>query len=144
MNRATRGAAAVLGAAGLLLLAACGSGSSASSDQAYPAVVEPIDGTDLSTITITQQAAQRLDLKTTAVKAGSGGSTVPYSAVLYGPDGTTWVYMSPEPLNFVRAPIVIKTINGNTVVLSKGPAVGTQVASLGVTELFGAESGLGQ
>jgi len=146
MKSRNRLALVLLAIVALPLLSACG-GSSDTASESGPALVEPIDGTDLSRITVTAKAAERLDLQTTAVRsaAGEGKQTViPYAAVLYQPNGETWTYVSPKPLTFVRERIVIDRIDGDRVVLSKGPAPGTKVATVGVAELFGAESGIGQ
>lgn len=67
---------------------------------------------------------------------------VPYSAVIYGVDGETWVYLNPEPLVFVRQAIVIDYIDGDQVYLVEGPDVGSSVVTMGVAELFGAETGV--
>ena len=146
MKSKNRLALVLLAIVALPLLSACG-GSSDTSSESGPALVEPIEGTDLSRITVTAKAAERLDIQTTAVQgaAGDGKQTViPYAAVLYQPNGETWTYVSPKPLTFVRERIVIDRIDGDRVVLSKGPAPGTKVATVGVAELFGAESGIGQ
>ena len=44
----------------------------------------------------------------------------------------------------VREKVVIDAIEGDRAFLSTGPAAGTKVATVGVAELFGAESGLGE
>lgn len=67
---------------------------------------------------------------------------VPYSAVIYGVEGETWVYLNPEPLVYVRQAIVIDYIDGNSVYLVEGPDVGSTVVTMGVAELFGAETGV--
>jgi hypothetical protein len=76
----------------------------------------------------------------------SGGDTprkvVPQAAVLYGVHGETWVYTNPEPLVFVRQPIVIDYIEENLAFLSEGPEAGTEVVTVGAAELFGAETGV--
>ena len=54
------------------------------------AVVEEVKGTDLHKVTLTPEAAKRLDLKTSAVLANGAGRVIPYAAVLYSPDGETW------------------------------------------------------
>ena len=66
---------------------------------------------------------------------------VPHGAVVYDAQGKTWVYASPEPLVFVRQPIVIDYIEGDRAVLSDGPVAGTAVVMVGAAELFGAEHG---
>ncbi len=67
---------------------------------------------------------------------------IPYAAVLYGVHGETWVYSNPEPLIFVRQPIVIDYIEGDLAYLSEGPQVGTAVVTVGAAELFGTETGV--
>jgi hypothetical protein len=125
-----------------LLLAACaGSADDAATE---PATVEPIDGTDLSRVTLTREAASRLDIQTASVAGGAGGRTmIPYAALVYSPTGETFAYTNPAGLTFVRAEIVVDRIDGDRAVLSKGPAPGTKVATVGVAELHGAESGVG-
>ena len=75
---------------------------------------------------------------------GSERLVVPYSAVMYHFDGSTWTYTNPAPLTYVREPIEIDYIDGNTVVLDRGPAVGTVVVSVGAAELYGVEFGIGK
>lgn len=67
---------------------------------------------------------------------------VPYSAVLYGLQGQTWVYTNPEPLVFVRQTIQVDYIEADMAILSAGPAAGTQVVVVGGAELYGAETGV--
>lgn len=66
----------------------------------------------------------------------------PYAAVLYGVHGETWVYTNPEPLVFVRQPILIDYIEDDLAILSDGPEAGTDVVTVGAAELFGAETGV--
>ena len=90
---------------------------------------------------MTADAAKRIDVKTAAVKSDGGDTVIPYSAVLYDPDGATWTYTNPKPLVFVRADITVKNITGESAILTKGPAPGTAVVTLGATELWGVEYG---
>jgi hypothetical protein len=128
----------------LLLLVGCGGGSSEAAEDTGPAYVEAIEGTELSTVTLTEKAVSRLAIETATVQKNGAGKVIPYSAVLYSPTGETWAYVSPEPLTFVRHAIAVDRIDGNKAFLSRGPTVGTRVATVGVAELYGAESGLGQ
>lgn len=140
-----------------LLLAGCASPTAeAESGEPGPAIVEPVEGTDVSRVTITELAADRLDLQTTAVveeqvapRPGTTGSSVerkvvPYSAVMYDNAGDTWAYVVEDSLVFVREPITVDYVDGDTAVLGDGPDVGTEVVTLGAAELYGAELGLGQ
>lgn len=152
MNRGLRRRGSLCVAAVLIVavlsLAACGGEDEAAAVGEEPAVVEPVEGSDdLFRVTLTAEAAERLDVQTAAVRAVGDGArkrtVIPYSAVLYEPDGETWAYTSPESLTFVRAPIVVETIEGDSAVLSQGPPLGTKVVTVGVAELFGAENGIG-
>jgi hypothetical protein len=63
--------------------------------------------------------------------------------VIYGAHGESWVYTSPEALTFVRHPVTVDYVEGDTAYLSDGPAGGTEVATVGVPELYGAEFEVG-
>jgi hypothetical protein len=113
---------------------------SESSEAAAAAVVEHIDGTDLSRVKLTELGARRIGLETAAVARGEGGTTtVPYSALLYDQQGATWVYTTAEPLTFQRAPVEVANVAGESVVLQRGLEPGTQIATVGVAELYGSE-----
>jgi hypothetical protein len=130
--------AALVGAA--VSVSACGSSSSGGNGGADPATVEPVKGTDVNRVTLTVEAAERLGIETAPVRErGAQRTVVPYGAVLYSADGTTFTYTSPTPRVFVRAPITVARIDGNEVVLRRGPPVGTQVVTVGSQELYGSE-----
>jgi hypothetical protein len=123
-------------------LAASGCGDSPSEDGGggEQATVAPVKGTDLSSVTLTTEAAKRLGIETAAVRRSAAGrSVVPYGAVLYSADGATFTYTSPEPRVYVRAPIEVVRIDDDTAVLSSGPPVGTEVVTVGSQELYGSE-----
>lgn len=114
-----------------------------------PATVEHVEGQEVSRITLTPKAAERLDIKTATVRepqltrSGSRRPVVPYAAVLYDAKGVTWVYTSPANLVFVRHRITVDYIEGDQAVLTDGPPAGTQVVTVGGQELFGAEFEIG-
>lgn len=87
---------------------------------------------------------QRVRVVVPLLAAGTQGTVVPYSSVIYDLDGATWVYTSPEPLVFVRYPIVVDYIEGDQAYLVEGPPAGTEVATVGVAELYGADTGVGK
>jgi len=105
-----------------------------------PAKVEAIEGTEFNRLTLTEKAAERLDIQVAEV----ADNAVPYAALLYELDGGTFVYTNPEPLTFVRAPVVVDRIEGDRVVLVEGPPAGTAVVTVGGAELIGIEFGLGK
>jgi hypothetical protein len=123
-------------------LSSC-SGSSDGEPEQSPAVVDEVQGSDVKRVTFTPQAARRLGIQTAAVSRNGRRSVIPYSAVLYAPTGETWAYVNPRGLTFQRRVIVVDHIDGGRAVLSEGLAPGTRVATVGVPELFGAETGIG-
>jgi hypothetical protein len=112
-----------------------------------PAQVEHIPGSDLRRVTLTPKAIERIDLRTTTVRQaevnGSPRTVVPYSSLIYDPHGGTWVYTNPKERTFVRHEVDVDYIEGDDVFLTRGPSVGTTVASVGVAELYGTEFEVG-
>jgi hypothetical protein len=127
----------------VLLLSACAQGTSDATEK-EPVEVKRAEGTDLARLTLTEQAAKRLDIKTAPTGTSGRQKVVPYSAVLYDKDGDTWAYTNPEPRVFVRAPIVVDRVQGASAYLSQGPPAGTAVVTVGAAELFGVEFGVGE
>ena len=128
-----------------LYMTAC-SPKQAVSEKINPVQLATIEGSELKRLVLTEKAAERIDLRTAEVQEQSVNGTkqvvVPYAAVIYDLHGETWLYTNPEPLTFVRESIVIDAIDGDMVILSEGPSVGTEVVTVGVAELFGAETGV--
>ena len=120
-----------------LLLSACAP-KSETVEKIAPSKLEPIEGTNLSRVILTEKAAERLGIETVS----ASGNEVPYAAVIYDIEGNTWVYTNPEPLTFVRAQIVIDRIEGDTVVLSESLTSELSVVTVGVAELYGTETGV--
>ena len=87
-------------------------------DENKPVTLEPIAGTDLNRLTLTEKAAERLGLETAPVVAQEGQVVIPYAA---------------------RQEITVDFIQGDQAILSEGPETGTNVVTLGATELFGSE-----
>ena len=94
----------------------------------------------------TERAMERIGIQTAEVTEENHSplqKVVPYSALLYGPEGQTWIYTSPEPRVFVRAVVEVDRIAGDKVYLNNGPPVGTKVATVGVAEIYGTEFEIG-
>jgi hypothetical protein len=112
-----------------------------------PSHVEPIEGSELSRVILSERAAQRLGIQTAEVASEERDEAprqvIPYGAVLYDQNGEAWTYTSPEPLTFVRHPITIETIDGDVAILTEGPPDGTAVVSVGAAELYGTEYEVG-
>jgi hypothetical protein len=108
------------------------------------AKVEKADGGQSKVILI-EEAAKRLGIETAEVAPlAAGRESVPYSAVIYDAEGNSWVFTTGEALSYVKAPITIDRIEGDTAILAEGPPVGTAVVSQGAEELFGVEDGIGE
>jgi hypothetical protein len=108
------------------------------------ATVEPIEGSDVARVTLTAEAAERIDVQTRPVGSARGTEWIPYASVLYDPAGETWTYTNPEELVYVRAPIDVIRINGDRALLSDGPPLGTEVVTVGAAELLGTEYEVGE
>lgn len=131
-----------------LHLVSCGAQTQGGTPDNVPARVEPVAGTDLNRVILTEEAAKRLGIETTTVRdaqvRGKLSKIVPYAAVFYDLKGITWVYMNPELHTYMRVRITIDYIDGERAVLSAGPPTGTVVVTVGSPELYGAEFGVGQ
>jgi hypothetical protein len=148
-------AALLLVAALALGVSACSRGQTSEEGGSGDAVkVEPISGSELSRVILSQQAAERLGLQTAEVRearvaAAGGGKAVtrkviPYGAVLYDQQGETWTYTNPGPLTFLRQKIRVDYVQGDDAILTAGPAAGATVVTVGSAELLGAELGVGE
>lgn len=121
----------------MLVLAACGP-ERTNTEQISPSTVKDIDGSDLKQVVLTKKAAERLGVETVPVD----GLVVPYAAVIYDTEGRAWVYTNPESLTFVRAPIVIDRIEGDQAFLSEALETDAPIVTVGVAEIYGAETGV--
>ena len=130
--------------AGVVSLSGCGGSSSSgySSETAShhePAKIEPIKGTDVMRVIFTAEGAERVGLKTDAVRQEGQELVVPDGAVIYDAEGNAYAYTAPKPLTFVRQEIEIDRSEGNNVMLSDGPPAGTEVVTVGTAEVYGTE-----
>ena len=121
-----------------ILLSSCGTRIPVTGEKIAPSKLEPIEGTDLSRVILTEKAAERIGVQTVAVS----GLVVPYSAVIYDTEGNTWIYTNPAPLTYIREPIVIDHIEGDEVFLAQEIESDDPVVTVGVIEIYGAETGV--
>lgn len=134
-----------LAAVAALLLTGCGA-DQATADHP-PAVVQAVQGSQVPQVRLTDQAMHQIGLTTQPVRAATKGvagrpgpyKVVPYSAVIYDNDGSTWTYANTAARTFMRERITVRVIQGQTAVLSQGPAAGTMVVTVGAPELLGTE-----
>jgi hypothetical protein len=136
-------AVAGLLAGAALILTACGTATTA---DAPPAAIIPVAGSQIPRLELTSAAIQRLGIATQPVRpapaspAGTGArEVIPYSAVVYDTDGSTWTFVNTAARTYARQPITIAAISGNLALLSKGPPAGARVVTVGSAELLGTE-----
>lgn len=131
------------------LVVLAGTGLLASCAPVEQAVHEPLpaveitDGADESapkTLTLTPDAVRRLEVQTVVVE---DPTAIPYTGVLYDKTGAPWVYSSPRERTYIRVPVSIKKVVGDTAKLSAGPGVGTVIVTRSAIKLYGAETGVG-
>jgi len=138
-------AALASAAAAALFLTGCGVASAGQDPP--PAVVKSVPGSAVKQLRLTQQAIHWLGITTVAVRTaraaldGKRGTykLIPYSAVVYDNDGSTWAFVNTGPRAFIRQRITVGAIQGDTAVLTAGPAAGAAVVTVGAPELLGTE-----
>jgi hypothetical protein len=126
-----------------LILTACGGAVSDEYVREEPYTLEPIEGTDLARVILTESAVERIGIETVPVEKHGSKLVVPNDAVYIDAHGGFWVYTNPEPLVFVRAPIDIVRESSTHAFLADGPPTGTEVVTVGVPELYGSETEFG-
>jgi ABC-type oligopeptide transport system substrate-binding subunit len=108
-----------------------------------PTSVQPVKGQDdIQQVTFTADAARRVDLRTSTVRATARLTSIPYAALIYNEDGDTYTYVNRKPLVFVRVLIDVDHIADGRVVLKHGPPLGTRVVTTGAAEVYSAEFGV--
>ena len=127
----------------LLVLTGCRDLTTEEEEGGYePAVVKPIEGSGVSQVTLTEDAARRIRLETSTAIQRADEVVVPASAVWVDVQGDAWVYTETEPLVFVRAEVVVDRYANGVAYLGEGLAAGVEVASVGVPQLIGSEFGI--
>ena len=130
--------------AGVVSLSACSGEASSGYDYETathhePAELEPIKGTDVQRVIFDAEGAKRVGLQTAQIRQDGRKEIMPYAALIYDAEGKTYAYTAPKPLTYVRQEIEIDHYDGDSVVLSDGPPVGTEVVTVGVDEVYGTE-----
>jgi hypothetical protein len=123
-----------------LALSACSEVEEEAATGYEPTKLEPVKGNDdLKRVTFTAEGAERIGLETARVRGGGNRKVVPYAALIYGPEGETYVYTSPEQLTYLREVVRVVRVTGDRVLLSDGPPAGAEVVTVGAAEVYGAE-----
>jgi len=138
-------------AAGMVLAGAtaCSGATATEKAAAPPASVAAVAGSPVPAVHLSAEAASRLGLETAPARLADAVSpdgvrsahrlVIPYAAVVYDRDGSSWTYAQTGGLTYLRKPITVDFISGDLAVLTKGPAVGTKVVTVGSPELLGVE-----
>ncbi len=66
-------------------------------------------------------------------------NVVPYAALIYAAEGETYVYASSQAAVLPARGGRGRRIDGDRVLLSRGPPAGTAVVTVGAVEVYGAE-----
>jgi multidrug efflux pump subunit AcrA (membrane-fusion protein) len=109
-----------------------------------PAVLEPVPGTALRKVVLSESAFDALQVRTETAQASPGGLVIPTTAVIYSPDGAAWTYVMLGPRTYMRHAIVVERTTGIKAFLRSGPAAGTPVVTVGAPELLGTEYRVGE
>ena len=129
----------VIGAAAIL--AGCATATPA---ETPPALIKPVAGSQIPQLQLTERAIQRLGIVTQPVRqtratGQPAHEVIPYAAVVYDTDGSTWTYVNTAARTYERKPVTVTEIDGEIAQLSAGPAAGTPVVTVGAAELLGTE-----
>jgi hypothetical protein len=129
-----------LAVAAAISVSACKEVETESATGYEPAKLEEVKGNeDLKRVTLTKEGAERTGIETEKVRRQGGRKVVPYDALIYDTEGKTYVYTSPKPLNYLRAPVKVVDVSGDRVTFSDGPPAGTEVVTVGTPEVYGTE-----
>lgn len=143
--RARRAVRATLLALALgLLLPGCREIEEATVATHQPAQVTELAGSDVKQVRFSADAADRVDLQTVTARRRGPYTVVPHAALIYDGQGLPWVYATTGPLTFARTKVVVDRVEGDRVLLSEGLPAGTEVVTVGATQVYGTEMGIGE
>ncbi len=143
---ATALAVAAMLVTGAGLSACSGAHTASGSSEEAPAAIEEVEEPEIPHLTLEKDVAHRIGIRTDPLRqAPPDGSTgppralIPLTAVVYDPEGLTWVFTSPEPLVFIRTRVVLGQFGDGFAVVKSGPSAGAHVVTVGAAELLGIE-----
>jgi hypothetical protein len=127
----------------LLALSGCNEVEEEPASSYHPAELSSPGPQGVREVTFTEDAAGRVGLQTSRVTVEGADRVVPYAALIYDEQGDPWVYTVTEPLTYLRVSVMVKEeVDEDTMALSAGPPVGTEVVTRGAAEVYGAELGM--
>jgi multidrug efflux pump subunit AcrB len=127
----------------LSVLSGCGPATSAAPVMLPPARMELVGPGKIPSVALTPLGAQRIGIEAEPVTRQGTGVVIPYSALLYEPNGQTAVYTKTSALVYTRQFVTVASINGDRVVLSGGLSPSAVVVVQGAEELLGVQNGVG-
>jgi hypothetical protein len=107
--------------------------------ETYPYTVEPIKGSDVQRVRMKDETAALLPVETTTVRREGKRTVVPHAALIYNPDGDSFVYTKPKAETYVRALVKVVGVEGDEAMLSDGPRAATTIVTTGAAELLATE-----
>jgi hypothetical protein len=107
--------------------------------KSQPYSLEPVKGTDLNRVKLSDKIAKRIDLQTVEMRTSGKWKVIPHVALIYNPEGKGFIYTKPQAETYVRAPVKVRRVVGGQVLLSDGPRVGTLIVTVGAAELLATE-----
>lgn len=126
------------------LVAGCAEVTSTPTKYYEPYFVEtPQASTEPKVVTFTEESARRAGVITVPVVQDGDQVVVPSASLIFDKSGASMVFVSPEPLSYHRVPVDIAKDDGSQAWLTRGPAAGAQVVSVGANQVWGAEQGIG-
>jgi hypothetical protein len=123
-------------------LSGCAEIESVTAEPYEPAHLESTGPDQPARVILTEEAAHRVALQTTKVRLEDGDLEVKHAALVFDKLGKPWVFTVVGPRTYVRAPVGIKEIDDELMILSSGPPPGTEVVTVGAIELWGTELGI--
>jgi hypothetical protein len=129
----------VVAVAATASLAACAEIEVPMAEPYEPAQLESTGPEQPARIILTDEAQRRIQLQTTKVRLEDGDLEVEHAALVFDKKGKPWVFTVVGPRTYVRAPVKIKEIDDELMILVSGPPPGTGVVTVGAIELWGTE-----
>jgi hypothetical protein len=126
------------------LLSGCRQIEEVSAATYQPAKVTEVANHDVKRVQFTATGAEQVDLQTQTARREGQYTVVPHTALIYDGQGVPWVYTVTAPLTFLRAKVVVDRVVGDRALLSSGLAAGAEVVTVGATQVYGAELGIGE
>jgi hypothetical protein len=137
LTRDRKVAAALVASVLAVAPAACKQAEAPETEHYQASKITPGEGEhDHPVVTLTKLGAEQIGLETTPIEK----NRVPYAAILYdAAGGQPYVFVNMKGLSFHREDVTVENVDGDMVDLADGPPNGTEVVTVGVPQVHGAE-----